>query len=298
MIRGIKLVSLVLVLAALSACGPTSAPVPTPKATRTAKPTFTSMAQTPGVVARASATPAAGATKITSATLTARPGTTPAARETAATAASTVTKVAATGTRTTVSTPTATSVPTPTPSPTATAVPTETPVPTATPLTCPAGYGLYTHPSLGFSACRPDGWTVSEEDDALEARHWVIFQAPGSNRDTGEGFKLIGVSPSANTTGNSGDEFLGASALALIKEYSDWLVEWPYALTISGRDAVEANFQMSLPFQSGRVTVVGWKAFFLANDQQWLIQAMGRSEYRDELQGIHDEFLARFLVPG
>jgi hypothetical protein len=177
-------------------------------------------------------------------------------------------------------------------------VPTETPLPSPTPLTCPGGYDMYTHLSLGFKACHPTGWTVSEQDDPEEAARWVTFSAPTSNRDTGEGLKLIAVRVSPNTTGKTGDEFLAASAVSLINEFSDWLIEWPYLVQIGDRDGVEVNYQMGLLFQPGRVMVVGWKAYLLGGDQQWLIQAVGRTEYRNELAGIHDEFLVHFLPPG
>jgi hypothetical protein len=157
---------------------------------------------------------------------------------------------------------------------------------------------MYAHPSLGFKACHPTGWTVSEQDDPEEAARWVTFNAPTSNRDTGEGLKLIAVRVSPNTVGETGDEFLAASAVSLINEFSDWLIEWPYAVQIGDRSGVEANYQMGLLFQGGRVMVVGWKAYVLGGDQIWLIQAVGRAEYRDELAGIHDEFLIHFHPPG
>jgi hypothetical protein len=156
---------------------------------------------------------------------------------------------------------------------------------------------MYTHPSLGFTACHPAGWAVSEEDDPQQAARWVIFNAPTSNRDTGEGLMFLGVGLSANTTGKTGDEYLAASALALIKEFSDFLVEWPYSIRVGERDMVEANFQLGMPLQSGRVMVVGWKGYLLAGAQQWMIQVVGRSEYRNELQAMHDEFVVHFRPP-
>ena len=105
---------------------------------------------------------------------------------------------------------------------------------------------------------------------------------------------MIALRLSPNTTGVSGEEFLGATALSLIKEYSDFLIEWPYLFLLNGRQGVEANYEAGLPFQGGRVSVIGWKAVFLEGDQQWLIQVVGRSEYREELEGIHDRFLAGF----
>ena len=156
---------------------------------------------------------------------------------------------------------------------------------------------MYTHPSLGFRACHPSGWTVSEQDDPEEAARWITFNASTSNRDTGEGLKLIAVRVSGNPTGKTGDDFLAASAVSLINEFSERLIEWPYAVKIGNSDGVEANYQMGLLFQAGRVMVVGWKAYLLSGDQQWLIQAVGRSEYRNELEIIHDEFLVHFRPP-
>jgi hypothetical protein len=300
-LRRMTVVGLFLGLIVLGACAPSSAPLPTPKATRTPKPTFTVVAGSATPVAMASPSASGGGTAVPSATRAVE--TIPTAGRTAAvTPSAEVTAVAtasaeATGALTAVPTATATARPTHTPVPTNTPLPTNTPVPSPTPLSCPAGYDLYTHPSLAFKACHPAGWSVFDEEDPDESARWVTFNAPTSNRDSGEGLKMIVLRVGPNTTGKSGNDFLSASALSLIKEYSDLLLEWPYAIRVADHDAVEANYQVALPFQSGRIELVGWKAYFLVGNQQWMIHAVCRSQYRSELEGIHDEFLAHFLPP-
>jgi hypothetical protein len=304
-IERIKFAGLLAIVVLLSACSQ-AAPVPKAKPTRTPKPTFTFTRGTPTLVPAVSVTPVPVVTDAGS------PAATPSAAATNApslTARGTVTPSpassgqptaapSATGKATATPSATATAVPTKTPSPTATTVPTETTSPTATAMPCPPGYDLHIHSAPGFSACHPTGWVLSEQEDPEKATRWVYFDAPTSNRDTGEGLKVIALSVSPNATGKSGEEFLSSTALALIKQYSDFLVEWPYLVVVDERKGVEANYQVGLPFQMGRVPVIGWKAIFLVGDQQWVLEVVGRNEYSDELQSIRDEFVARFhFVP-
>jgi hypothetical protein len=125
---------------------------------------------------------------------------------------------------------------------------------------------------------------------------WLDFDAPGSNPESGEGLKLISLRISPNATGATGAEFLGAAALSLIDKYEDVLVDWPYQIQISGRDAVEAHYQRTVHVGTQSLEVMGWEAVALVADQVWAIEVLGRSEYRDELQGIHTEFLSSFRV--
>jgi len=124
----------------------------------------------------------------------------------------------------------------------------------------------------------------------------VDFQAPASNRDTGEGLKYISVQVSPNPTGLSGEDFQQAMATALIREYSGVLLGWPYTIAVDGREGVEAKYERIAFFGTAKVTITGWEAVFLVNDQQWAIELVGRSEYRGELEGIHSEFVSRFCL--
>jgi len=121
---------------------------------------------------------------------------------------------------------------------------------------------------------------------------WVDFDAPTSNRATGEGLKLVSVRTSPNSTGASGEEFLSAIALSLIKEYSESLVDWPHSIRANGWEGVEAHYERTVHFGTQAVTVTGWEAVLLVENRQWTIEVVGRSEYGDELQGIHSEFLS------
>jgi hypothetical protein len=124
----------------------------------------------------------------------------------------------------------------------------------------------------------------------------VDFDSPTSNRSTGEGLKLISVRVSPNLTGSSGEGFLEASAKSLVDRYLGVLLSWPYSIQVDEREGVEANYEVTLPFGTETATVIGWEAVFLADNQQWTIEVVGRREYRDELEDIHSQFLSHFHV--
>jgi hypothetical protein len=169
-------------------------------------------------------------------------------------------------------------------------------VPTPAPPSCPAGYDLHTHGSIAFSACCPTGWAISDYEDAAQGIRGVLFQAPGSDRNSGAGLRTISVRVAPNTTGVSGDDFLNAAALALFRKYGNPLLDHIDTLQVDGRVGVEAAYQRELPFATGTVQVTGWEAVFLVDNQQWTIEVVGRSEYRAELEGIHNEFLSHFTL--
>ena len=149
---------------------------------------------------------------------------------------------------------------------------------------------------MGFSACYPAGWLVAEHEDPEQATRWVDLDEPTSDRSTGEGLKLISVRVSPNLTGSIGEEFLNAAAIALIDKYSGVLVGWPRVVEVDGREAVAANYEHTVPYQTGPVEVVGWETVLLADEQQWTIEVAGRREYREELEGIHNEFLSHLDI--
>jgi hypothetical protein len=276
----VVLVSLLL----LSACARSGTPMPTPEPTRTPKPTFTPTVDRPTLVAMNTDTPVQ----------TAPPTDTPVP------AAETPTSGAYPAPSTAVPTgtglPTETPVPTDTPVPTATSLPTNTPVPTATSVPCPEGYDFHVHESLGFSACYPRDWVISEEEESEQGTRLVNFMSPTSDRSTGAGLKFISVAVGPNPTDASGEDFLKAMATTMIQRYQQALAGWPHSIQVDEQAGVEAKFQIALPFPTEVVDVVGWEGVFLVDNQAWTMVVLGRNEYADELQGIHDEFLANFHV--
>lgn len=140
------------------------------------------------------------------------------------------------------------------------------------------------------------GWIISDLEDAAQGIRGVLFEAPGSDRNTGAGLKSLSVQVSPNTTGASGDGFLNATALALLRKYGNRLLDHIDTLEVDGRVGVEAAYQRELPFATGTVQVTGWEGVFLVDNQQWTIEVVGRSEYRAELEGMHNEFLSHFTL--
>gem|GEM_PF-1636693 len=280
---------LLVVLVFVTACAHTPSIESVP--TRTPKPTFTTMSDTstpvatrPGPSATDTVYPSVAAisTSTTQPTATIRP---------------TNTAYPTTAARPTdTARPTATSVPTATPMPTATPIPAATPSPTA--LSCSAGYDLHTNAQLGFSACYPTGWVVSQHEDQEHAMRGVSFVPPTMDADTGVGFKIITVSISPGITGSNEEEILKAIALQLIRKYEKVLLGWPYDVLVDGRKAVEANYEITTLSGSEVMKVTGWEATFVASGRQWTISVAGRSEYRAELEDIHNQFLSHFhLLP-
>ncbi len=297
---------LLAILIVVGACAPVS---PTPLPTRTPKPTFTAsagmtaLAPVPTETSRAisqaelSATPSsemAGTGSTTPSPLaTAAAGQTVAATTTPSampTATATVTWTP-TATAEPSATPTATHTPSPTPEPTATAIP------TATALPCPAGYTLHIHESPGFSMCYPEGWLVSDYEDAEQSAKGVSFDAPASDRVTGVNLQFFTVQVAPNVTGLQGQDYLQATGTALINRYREVLVGWPYTLTADGQAAVEIAYEAALPYANEMVAVLGWKTVALVDGQEWTIELVGRGEYREALEVLHTSVLEslRFL---
>lgn len=283
----VVLVSLLL----LTACARSGTPMPTPEPTRTPKPTFTPTVDRPTLVAMNTDTPVQTALPtdtLVPAAATPTSGAYP--------APSTVPAGTALPTHTPVRT--ATPAPTNTLVPTATSLPTNTPAPTATSVPCPAGYDFHVHESLGFSACYPRGWVISEEQESEQGTRLVNFMSPTSDRSTGAGLKFISVSVGPNPTDASGEDFLKAMATTMIQRYQQALAGWPHSIRVDEQTGVEAKFQIALPFPTEVVDVVGWEGVLLVDSRAWTIVVLGRNEYADELQGIHDGFLANFhLLP-
>lgn len=286
--RVVVLVSFLL----LTACAPSGTPMPTLEPTRTPKPTFTPTVDRPTLVAMNTDTPVQMALPTDTpvpAAETPTSGAYPAPSTTVPTG---------TGLPTHTRVPTGTPVPTNTPVPTATSLPTDTPVPTATSVPCPAGYDFHVQESLGFSACYPRGWVISEEEESEQGTRLVTFMSPTSDRSTGAGLKFISVAVGPNPTDASGEDFLKAMATTMIQRYQQALAGWPHSIKVDEQEGVEAEFQIALPFPTEVVDVVGWEGAFQVDNQVWTMVVLGRNEYADELQGIHDEFLANFhLLP-
>jgi hypothetical protein len=154
-------------------------------------------------------------------------------------------------------------------------------------LPCPAGYTLHVREALGFSVCQPEGWSVSDYQDAENNAAGVSFDAPSSDRLTGAGLQFFTVEVAPNTTGLQGQDYLEATGIALINRYKEVLVGWPYTVNVDGQPAVEIAYEAALPYGEQIVAVLGWKTVVLVDSQEWTIEVVGRGEYREQVEALH-----------
>jgi len=282
---------LLAILMVAGACAPVS---PTPLATRTPKPTFTissgvatlgpAATETTRLISQAEPTAMPSSEVTGEGIATPLPVVTAAGQTVAATATPSATPTATW-------TPTATAEPSPTPTfthtPSPTAEPTATLAPTATPLPCPAGYILHTHETPAFSICHPEGWLVSNYEDAEHGARGVSFDAPASDRVTGAELQFFTVQVAPDVTGLQGQAYVEATGTALINRYMDVLVGWPYTLEVDGQAAVEIAYEAGVPYAEEMVAILGWKTVVLVNGGEWTIEVVGRDEYREALEALH-----------
>ncbi len=179
--------------------------------------------------------------------------------------------------------PTSTHAP---PTPTATA----TTAPTAS--TCPAGYDPHVDTLIGFSACYPAGWVRSQREDRENQTRWVDYATPASG--TGSELKFVSVRVAPRMADSTDDALLKTVAKWLTQEFPQGLIT--SALLVDGQEAIEVRHEATLVLGREVLGVTAWTAVFLARDQQWEIEVAGRSEFREELERIHDQFLPHFLI--
>lgn len=185
--------------------------------------------------------------------------------------------------------------PAPAASPTAVGAPTATPSPA--PSACPSGYTPYTNAAFGFSACYPTGWTPWAREDPDQAIRWVEFIAPVVGEVTSrEQLEFISVSNSPLPLGPSEAEFLHQMNKALATEHEANLRVPPRQIEMDGRRAVDSSHSASLALGRGVLEITAWTTILPANSRQWTIDIVGPSEYHEELDRLHDEFLSQFHV--
>ncbi len=95
------------------------------------------------------------------------------------------------------------------------------------------------------------------------------------------------------------DEALKALAKSLTDKYGETLVVQPHDIIVDGHKAVEAGYEVVVVFakdteQESEVDMIGWDVLFISGAKQWAITITGRSEFRQELEGIHSQFLSTF----
>lgn len=189
--------------------------------------------------------------------------------------------------------------PAPAPTQTPTHTPTQVPAtPTATPEAgsspCPTDYVSRVDTRMGFSACYPVGWAFTEFEDPENQMKRINFIAPASASSTRSELKFISVSV-VPRSGESSDE-------ALLKTIAKWLdEEYPQGLITSAvwvdeQEAIEVTHEGTLILGREVLEVTRWMTVFVADDQEWEIEVAGRSDYRQELEQVHDQFLARFHI--
>ena len=160
---------------------------------------------------------------------------------------------------------------------------------------CPDGYDLHVDTQMGFSSCYPSGWILlrGEEESGLE---WVGFLSPAADWKTGNEWRLVLIK-SLPSNVVPGDEFLLAAEELLVNNYGQKLLGLPMHITVDGQQAVEVSY-IEEPglFAEGVAKLTGWTVVFLANGKQWVIEVTGRSGYRLELEGVHQQVLKEFHI--
>jgi hypothetical protein len=164
---------------------------------------------------------------------------------------------------------------------------------------CPDGYDFHVDTNVGFSVCYPAGWVISEFEEPEESRTIFVFDSPSMDAQTGAGFKMIVVQISPNTA-SSEEEALTIAAEQLTENFGEVLLDPPHDVTLDGRRAVEATFEILLAFGEEEAEEIiesfWWETVSVTDDKQWVIRLAGRSEYRQELEAIHGELLSHFHV--
>ena len=161
---------------------------------------------------------------------------------------------------------------------------------------CPADYDLHVDTEMGFSACYPTGWVISRGQQPQSAITWVGFASPKADLKTGSELRLIMVKASPSVA-SPGEDFLTAAEELLRNIYGQKMLDSPSRIVVDGREAVEVTYiEEPGAFQGGVVKLTGWTAAFLAEGKQWVIEVVGRSGYRRELEGIHRQFLSHLHV--
>jgi len=298
MTRWVRLVCALVILVSVAACSRTRPPSVEALPTRTPRPTFTTapdLSASPwALFVTPSDTPSeAGTPDVTAVSLptaTQQPQGTTGAKPTGTPSSAAAAQPSSTPNS--ADTPEPTDVTNPTPTPGQTGIP----LPSPTVFACGSGYEMYRNDEMGFAACPPAGWTLSDHDDAEHSTKWSNFSPPTSNAQTGEGFQILSVGESPNPAGSDEEAAVKQAALRLIREYGGSLKGWPYSITVDGRKSVEAHYTGLVVFETGVVELTGWEAVLVVGDRQWTIAAIARSELSAEMEEVHKQFLSHFQI--
>ncbi len=151
---------------------------------------------------------------------------------------------------------------------------------------------------VGFSACYPSKWIPSLREDLDQANQWVEFIAPTAEGNARTELRFISVSMSPATPGSTDEEFLQGISKWLTTEHQDRVRVYPQAITVDGRKSVDTNYEGTVVLGKAVVKLSTWTTALLGNGRQWYIEVVGRSEYEQELEEIHRQFLSHFhLLP-
>lgn len=198
--------------------------------------------------------------------------------------------------------PTAITQPTLTSAPTVTAppasAPTATPEPTLATTSCPAGYARHIDAEIGFSACYPEGWQVSTEEDPDSEAIAVLFMAAVEEPDPSTSQILVQIVPLS--TDKSEAEVLEQFAMELMNRRARTGQEVVpiQAIGIDGRPAAEDSQTGSMSAGGQTAQITAWIAGFPANQKMWYITVSGASEPAGEVEAMYREFLSQFhLLP-
>ena len=181
---------------------------------------------------------------------------------------------------------------------TPTPVPTATPLPQITPLPCPEGQEGYADSKLGFSACYPSAWQVSQYDDPEDKVMGVDFLS--ATDATNPVPKRIAVRIAPIESEESEEKILEGFAIELMnrRSASGRPIVPIAAILIDGHNAAQDTQEGSTYVEGKQTELVGWVAGFPARQRMWYINVSGPSESKMEVEDIYKEFIAQFhLVP-
>jgi hypothetical protein len=147
---------------------------------------------------------------------------------------------------------------------------------------------------MGFSACYPEGWLLSTSEDPEFELLRVTFSPPQNSK--GAGLRFITVSTTPALPIFTAEEFLQEIDNWLQQEYYQRLLTQPHIVLVDEHNAVDAAYETRVVLGREVVDVTRWVTALRAHGRRWFIDVAGRTQYREEIEGIRAQFLTHFRV--
>jgi hypothetical protein len=122
----------------------------------------------------------------------------------------------------------------------------------------------------------------------------VDFTAPPGSQ--GAGLRFIAVSTSPALQDWTDEEFLQDIDNWLRQEFYQRLLAQPHIVMVDEHRAVNAAYEARVVLGREVVEITRWVTAFRAHGKRWFIDVTGRTEYRDDIEGIRGQFLAHLKV--